>query len=97
MNLVQSAASAMTGGKMSDAMIAGDLFAMIKAGALASTAFCLESATPELHTFFAQCTQNGLLAQATLTQLAQQKGWYHPYQAPVEQLKEDLQFAQALQ
>jgi spore coat protein CotF len=96
MSIVQDMASAMTGGKVSDALIAGDLLTMAKMGAVSATTFCLEAATPELRAFFAQCAQSCLQSQEHLTQLAEKKEWYHAFQPPVEQLKEDLKFVQAL-
>lgn len=81
-------------GKLSNAIIANDMIVGTKAGATAYLAASLESATPEVKSLFFNNVTQMTQSHQSMTELALKKGWYKPYQPPVEQLTETFAYSQ---
>lgn len=73
-----------------DKHFALNMLAGSKASAAAYLAATLESATPEIrHLYSGFCTQI-TQGQEALSNLCIEKGWYHAYGQPVDQLKQSI-------
>ena len=73
-----------------DKYLALSMLGASKASAQAYLTATLESATPEIrHLYFGFCTQI-TQAHEALTGLCVEKGWYHAYGQPVDQLKQAI-------
>lgn len=81
-------------GKLNDAIIANDMLAGAKSGAMAYLTASLEAATPEIKNLFFTNVSQMTQGHQAITELALKKGWYKPYQAPDEQLKETFRYSQ---
>lgn len=85
----------LTGAKVTDQVIASDLLAAGKMGAMALTTATLEAATPELRRLFQDSLMECLAEHERIYRLAQERGWYQAYARPEEQLRLDLELSDA--
>lgn len=70
-----------------DQVIANNMLASLKSLATLYLTAALESATPELRRLYGEYLTQVLTAHEQATKIAVEKGWYNPYDAPVDQLK----------
>lgn len=77
-------------------IIANDTLAGTKAAAAAYLAASLEAATPEIKSLFFNNVTQLVQGHQALVELSLKKGWYKPYQAPTDQLKETYSYSQTL-
>ena len=79
-----------------DSVIANDMLMGAKAAASAYLAVSLECATPEIRRLYSQYSAQSAQGHEALTELAVKKGWYKPYDAPVEQLQQTYEQSQGV-
>lgn len=77
-----------------DQVFASDALAGIKMGAMTCLTGFLESSTPECKDFFWKCLRDYANEHDELTQIMMRKGWYKPYQDPVQMVTQDISKAQ---
>lgn len=80
--------------KLNDAVIANDMIAGAKGMATGYLISALEAATPEVRNLFMTNVNQIVQSHQALTELAVKKGWYKPYQAPLEQLQDTFAYSQ---
>lgn len=95
MAIMQNLTNALTGGNISDAVVANDMLASGKLGALTLTMATLEAATPELRQVFHEGLNQCLADHARVWAIAQDRGWYKAFASPGEQLKLETKMSEA--
>lgn len=94
MAFIQNMTNALTGGNLSDQVIASDLLSTSKLSAMQLTMACLESATMELREVFQGRLNECLADHARLSKMCEDRGWYKAYASPSELLQQDLKLAE---
>lgn len=72
---------------LNDQVLANNMLAMDKAGAAGYLKAALESATPEIRRMYSEYLSTMMVSHEAIVQLALNRGWYTPYQSPVDQLE----------
>lgn len=85
-NLIGSILGEATGGAAMDEVLGVNALSAASSSAIAYLNAALTATTPEVKRLFSDYLTQTLVAQQTLTELALNKGWIHPYDSPQEQL-----------
>jgi similar to spore coat protein len=94
MAFIQNMTNALTGGNLSDQLIASDMLSTAKLGAIQLTMACLESSTMELRQVFQARLNECLTEHARLSKMSEERGWYKAHSTPSELLEQDMKIAQ---
>lgn len=79
---------------INDEIIAGNMLASAKGAADAYLTATMTSTTPELRALYSSSLNQVVGGHSTLTELAVNKGWSKPYDAPSQQLSDMIDKAE---